>query len=501
MKLSDLVRYLNHLDTLSVDDAMAASMAEVTKITHSVQHSEVQAGVHAATLISIQENLETSLKQYEEELKKLRGDVQTLIEQNEPEYFLESTNRYQENMRFDTPDWILDRSRSLDIETEKLLLNRLHSYTSWQYPGMVMRPAHSPGLESLVAFDPLYLVDTHEELLSSIRTMFTPEYQRRLQYYVIKEYTSENIFWNLPQTQFGFVYAFHYFEYKPLEIIRQYLDEIFLLLRPGGTFLFSFNDCDQWRSVGSVEHYSSCYTPGRLIRQHIHSLNYKIVYDHRDRSGTSWLELRKPGEIDSIRGGQALAGVFRLPQYIEEDKRRIDEARKIEEEQQKEQYRLDWKRRREEQVIKQTEQERLSEQEKAKSMQDCVNELNLDKLTHLAEILNVDISQDKTKREFNIKKVRRTISAYLESMNYSEEHLRRLFDTQVIDKSAQDLYNALDLDRLIKLAAILKIDISEDTTRYLFDFGKVRRTISIHLESMNYSEEHLRRLFNLKENP
>lgn len=475
MKLSHIVRYLNHLDTLSVKDAISPSMAQVTKITHAVQHSEIQAGNHAAALISIQENLETSLKQYEEELKKLRGDVQALIEQKEPEYFLESTTRYQKNMRFDTPDWILNRTRSLDTNTEKLLGDRIKAHTSWQYPGMVMRPAHCPGLESLVALDPLYLVDTHQDLLEPIQTLFTPEYQRRLQYYVIKEYTPDNIFWNLPQTQFGFVYAFRYFEYKPLEIIQQYLDEIFLLLRPGGTFLFSFNDCDQWRSVGSVEHYSSCYTPGRLIRQHIQSMDYQIVYDYQDQSNTTWLELRKPGELDSIRGGQALASVRRLPQYIDEDNRRMAEAKKIEEEENKKQEKI--------------------------TVQDRFNELNLDQLMHLAGILNVDISQDKTKHEFNIKKVRRTIAAHLESKNYSEKHLRRLFDAQVIDKSAQDLYNALDLDQLIKLAAMLKIDISEDTTRYMFDFGKVRRTISIHLESVNYSEAHGRILFNPKENP
>jgi SAM-dependent methyltransferase len=475
MKLSHIVAYLNHLDTLSVKDAISPSMAEVTKITHTVQHSEIQAGDHAAALISIQDNLETSLKQYEEELKKLRGDVQALIEQKEPEYFLESTTRYQENMKFDTPDWIINRTRSLDSETEKLLCARLNAHTSWQYPGMVLRPAHCPGLESLVALDPLYLVDTHQDLLSPIRTLFTPAYQRRLRYYVIEEYMSDKIFCNLPQTQFGFVYAFHYFEYKPLEIIRQYLDEIFVLLRPGGTFLFSFNDCDQWRSVGSVEHYSSCYTPGRLIRQHIQSMHYQIVYDYRDRNNTAWLELRKPGELDSIRGGQALASVFRLPQYIEEDKRLMDEAKRLEEEKSKEQEKI--------------------------TVQDLFNELDLDKLIHLAEILNVDISQDKTKREFNIKKVRRTIAAHLESTNYSKKHLRRLFDTQVIDNSPQDLYNALDLDQLINLAEMLKIDISEDTTRYIFDFNKVRRTISIHLESANYSEEHRRILFNPKENP
>jgi len=42
--------------------------------------------------------------------------------------------------------------------------------------------------------------------------------------------------------------------------------------------------------------------------------------------------------------------------------------------------------------------------------------------------LNVDISEDKTKHDFNIKKVRRTISAYLESENYAEDHLRQLFN-------------------------------------------------------------------------
>ena len=65
MKLSNIVQYLNQLDTLSVKDAMVTAMAEVTKITHTVQHSEVQIKDLAADLISIQEDLTTSLSQYE----------------------------------------------------------------------------------------------------------------------------------------------------------------------------------------------------------------------------------------------------------------------------------------------------------------------------------------------------------------------------------------------------------------------------------------------------
>ena len=388
MKLSDIVKYLNHLGTLSVKDAMVESMKEVTKITHAVQHSEIQIDQHAATLISIQQDLEESLKKYEQELKKLREQVQIMIEKHEPTYFAFSNEHYEHGMRYDTPKFILERKNTIDDETEKLLIDRVITYTSWQYPGMVLRPAHSPGIESLVPLDPLYLVDTDRDLLSPIQSLFTPEYQRRLRYYVIDEHISTKIFVNLPQEQFGFVYAFYYFDFKPLEIIQKYLDEVWLLLRPGGTFLFSFNDCDQWSAVGSAENHFYCYTPGRVIRQYIQKTGYEIVHTHATSSGISWIEIRKPGVLNSIRGAQALASILRKSDPI----------------------------------IKQPEPEVVDI-----PVQQLYNELDLDMLIELARVLNVDISEAKTKREFNIKKVRRTISAHLESANYSEEYLRQLF--------------------------------------------------------------------------
>lgn len=384
MKLSPIVQYLNHLDTLSVHAAAAAAMAEVAKITHTVQHSTIQAGDHAAALISTQENLGTSLKQYEEELKKLRGDVQVLIQQHEPIYFANSTDLYCQGMRSDAAPYILQRVRSLDPATEKLLLTRVIMYTDWRYPGMVIRPAHCLGLESLVALDPLYLVDTDQNLLAPVTKLFTPEYQRRLRYYVIKEYTQQDIFCNLPVQQFGVVYAFRFFEFKPWEVLQQYLTEIFALLRPGGSLLFSFNDCDHWRAVAITENHFCCYTPGRLVREHSRKLGYEITHEHYDDAGTTWLELRKSGMLDSIRGAQTLAGIF---QKVNLEPEVVDN-----------------------------------------STQDLYNQLDLTMLIELAGVLNVDISEAKTKREFNIKKVRRTISAYLDSKNYSEEYLRPLFN-------------------------------------------------------------------------
>jgi hypothetical protein len=136
--------------------------------------------------------------------------------------------------------------------------------------------------------------------------------------------------------------------------------------------------------VAITEHHFCCYTPGRLVREHARKLGYEITYEHHDDAGTTWVELRKPGMLDSIRGAQTLAGIFRKvnlePEVID------------------------------------------------KSIQDLYNELDLTMLIELAGVLNVDISEAKTKSEFNIKKVRRTISAYLDSKNYSEEYLRPLFN-------------------------------------------------------------------------
>jgi len=280
-------------------------------------------------------------------------------------------------MRWNAPSQILNRDLPITDATKSFLQTRLTVHATWQYPGMVIRPAHSHWAENLVALDPLYLVDTIDDLLEPARAWFNPSYQNRLRYYIIKEYTSDKIFWNLPQEQFGFVYAFHYFNFKTWEVLRQYLDEVFALLRNGGTFLFGFNDCDNWRGVGLVEKNYCCYTPGRLVREHALKLGYEITHDYNDQGGVAWLELRKHGVLDSIRGGQALASIL---------KKTVD-----------------------------------------KSSKELYNAMDLAQLIELADFLKVDISQDKTKREFNIKKVRRTLEEHFETENYPEEILRELF--------------------------------------------------------------------------
>jgi SAM-dependent methyltransferase len=376
MKLSYIVQYLNYLDGLSVRYAAHVAVKEVAKITHAVQYKDIQIGDVAADLIVLQQDIDNTLKLYEEKLKLLRQDVQKLIQDHEPEYFADSTNNYKEGMQYDAPDTILANVPNYNADSLSVLENRLRLYADWRFPGLILRPAHNLWLKDMVALDPLYYVDTSTDLLAPTKSLFTPEYQRRLRSYVIQEHAP--FFDNFPKGQFGFVCAFHYFQRKPLEIIKQYLEEIFVLLRPGGSFVFSFNNCDNWRAVGLVEHHVACYTPGRFLRQYINDIGYLITHEHRIQDETTWIEIKKPGTLDSLRGGQALAGIF---------KKSVD-----------------------------------------KPIQELYNAMQLDRLIEIAEILQVDISEAKTKREFNIKKVRRTLDAHFEDRSYPEETLRELFN-------------------------------------------------------------------------
>jgi hypothetical protein len=62
-----------------------------------------------------------------------------------------------------------------------------------------------------------------------------------------------------------------------------------------------------------VEQKYCCYTPGHLIMQLAQTLGFEIVFKWSDEGPWTWLELQRPGELTSVRGGQALAKIIPKP--------------------------------------------------------------------------------------------------------------------------------------------------------------------------------------------
>ena len=150
MKLSDLVGYLNTLDTLGVQDAATETLGELKKIVKIVEDGQVQIPDALTSLNDSKSRAEKFLRQFDQNLQQLRDSVQALIIQQEPVYLADSTDLYRTGMKNDTPEYILSRELSIEPLTWVFLQSRLQLYTDWHYPGMVIRPAHSPGVEDLV---------------------------------------------------------------------------------------------------------------------------------------------------------------------------------------------------------------------------------------------------------------------------------------------------------------------------------------------------------------
>jgi hypothetical protein len=46
-----------------------------------------------------------------------------------------------------------------------------------------------------------------------------------------------------------------------------------------------------------------------MIVEYVENIGYEVNHRHRGQGNVSWLEIQKPGEITSLRGGQTLAKI------------------------------------------------------------------------------------------------------------------------------------------------------------------------------------------------
>lgn len=309
MKLSELVHFRNQLESYSALQIGRAAGAELDKIHHEIGSHPFQIGQYRQLLEGQRSHIEQTFADYEAQLNKLKDELDQMIKAAEPTWFQESYRLYEEEMLHETPEYVLDRRLPATPETSLTLRARLMNYTNWQLPAIIIRPGRENFIDDMVSYDPLYLVDNDYELLKPAVEKFPEAYQRRLRQYIINE-QDEHILNKIPPNQFGMCLVYNFLNFKPLEVIRRYLTEIYDILRPGGICILTFNDCDRSIAIGLVEQHFACYTPGYLVYDLARSLGYEIIFTWNDGEASTWLELRKPGELYSLRGGQTLAKII-----------------------------------------------------------------------------------------------------------------------------------------------------------------------------------------------
>jgi hypothetical protein len=311
MKLSQVVAYLNMLESSNMDPAYGNITDKLDDILHAVKNRDVQYHSTTAELDERLAEVKHSISKFDQSLQTLKQQLRNDVDRLAPEYYAESRKRYEQEMCFETVEHLINRKLSIEFNDYERLRNVIKTYTDWRLPGMVLGSRQETFVEDMVPMDPLYLVDHDKELLNAAMRPFTQEYQRRLRPYVINDWKDQEILAAIPTNQFGLVFAYNYFNWKPIEIIERFLIEIYQKLRPGGALIFTYNECDNWYGVGAVENAWMCYTPGSRIQTIARNLGYKIINQCTGTGDIAWFEMRKPGEIRSLRGGQVLARIIR----------------------------------------------------------------------------------------------------------------------------------------------------------------------------------------------
>jgi hypothetical protein len=309
MILSQIVAYKNLLDSFKLEEIHHEARHRLDGVIHKIINYDLQFNEYTNEVIEQGHAIDRSFFSFADSIKKIDVLLSKLILERSPEYYQRSTKVYQEEMCFEPNEYILNRHLTIDPVSAELLEGLIGRYADWKWPGVIFRPGREEFIDRLVALDPLYLVDHNLDLLEPAVTKFHPQYQRRLRTYSVDE-KSEAMLSDLPNNQFGYCFAYNYFNYKPIEIIQRYITTIWHKLRPGGVLFMTFNDCDYAHGVALAEKNFMMYTPGSKLVEHAEAQGFEIVSRYRGEADLSWLELRKSGKLKSIRAGQTLAKII-----------------------------------------------------------------------------------------------------------------------------------------------------------------------------------------------
>jgi SAM-dependent methyltransferase len=310
MKLSELVRYLNCLDQQARPNGVAICDREMGELSRVVTEGQPRLQHRVDQLATDRRAAESAFAAFCEHVTQTRQDVADMIEAMQPAYFADSYRLHDQGMTRDSDQHILDRQPVLEPSVQTYLESRIALHSDWHHAGIIIRPGRGEWLPLMVGCDPLYLLDIRPSLLEPAITQFPPEYQRRLRCYTLREQDDQGaVLRDLPDGQFGFCLALNFFHFKPFEIIRLYLAEIFRKLKPGGVLAFTFNDCDRWGGVELAERCFMCYTPGNMMLGLAESLGFEVEQRLDTDHSNTWIEMRRPGILTSRRGGQSLAKI------------------------------------------------------------------------------------------------------------------------------------------------------------------------------------------------
>jgi len=320
MQLRNLVKYKQLVKNLddkglhkNINSKLSAMLADIN--LHEFDSNNLKEKMQANHL-EVLKNLED----LSDNLNKFRTDLANTVKQLEQPYYEKSNLIYKEHQLMH-PENRRSRLRENNLihndESKQLLVDTVDTYINSQYAAMQLSPGYGDITKHILAGTPLYIVDDDHLMLEQFQGEFFNETMiRRTNFYSMNDSDDDPLL-RLPKGQIGFCVIIDYFNFKTVDIIRKYLQSLYNIMRAGGVVIFTFNNCDYPKGIDKVDEMYYCYTTESEMQTICKELGFEIIklvardYDELD-NGISWLEIKKPGELSTIRAGQGLAQIMDL---------------------------------------------------------------------------------------------------------------------------------------------------------------------------------------------
>ena len=307
-KLHDLVKLRNTLLSKIDEINLAQDIQHKVYILDSI----VEQG-NGSGCIDLVENIQSNFDALMAENQKLLNDINSVvyaINQSIDNHTLEWFSNVEYKAKFSEES--LNQTLSYTSEITEQVTAKITQYCSWHYPALQISPRSKKWIDTMISSDPLYLTHTNIDYCQDIIKEYPELYQNRLRLYKI---TDRN-FSSLPQGQFGFVLSWDNFNYLSLDKIEQYIREVFLLLRPGGSFMFSYNNCEFNEPAFRIECHAGSFASSRHLIKLFNEVGYEIIdlcnveTDDAFNTHVSWAEVKKPGKLKTIKTAPAMAKIL-----------------------------------------------------------------------------------------------------------------------------------------------------------------------------------------------
>ena len=309
MSLYDLISFKHslqkNLDTTEVHTAIDSlcKNLESIKVQALLEPHNIE---YVDGLISHFQNLITSLDQPLENKKTKIQEIDNIITEQshklfENSYSLEMFNGGYDNVKN-------NRRIRMQEDVEQTVKQRVMLHTNWRYPALEIGCRDGEWTRYMVAADPLYIMDQFPEFLKSASEQFPGPYQARLRKYPLNKETHD--FGALPKAQFAFILSWGYFNYISLDTFTQVIKQIHSLLRPGGVFMFSYNDGDTPAGMGMAENFGQSYLPKSLVVPTCRATGLEVSAEFSFGTNIHWLEVKKPGVLHTVKAHQVLGEII-----------------------------------------------------------------------------------------------------------------------------------------------------------------------------------------------